>query len=277
MEQTMIHSDIHNPDPGTDSTILKIDGLTKFFGGLRAVHNFDVEIKKGELVGLIGPNGAGKTTIFNMITGIYPVSAGSIVFKGQEITNRPAHEITQLGIGRTFQRIRIFPNLTVLDNVRVAYHSHAAYNLFDGVLRSRHFSQGEQEMTETAQEFLAVFGMEDLQETLASNLPYGAQRRLEIARALATAPELLLLDEPAAGMNPHEIIELMDLIHFIRDRFHLTVFLIEHQMRVVMGICEWMTVLDFGEILTRGTPQEIQNNPKVIEAYLGSQAIRTVA
>ena len=255
----MTHSDIHNPDPGTDSIILKIDGLTKFFGGLRAVHNFDVEIKEGELVGLIGPNGAGKTTIFNMITGIYPVSAGSIVFKGQKITNLPAHEVTQLGIGRTFQRIRIFPNLTVLDNVRVAYHSHAAYNLFDGVLRSRSFSQGEQEMTETAQEFLAVFGMEDLQETLASNLPYGAQRRLEIARALATEPEL------------------MDLIHFIRDRFHLTVFLIEHQMRVVMGICEWMTVLDFGEILTRGVPNEIQNNPKVIEAYLGSQAIRTVA
>ncbi|MEA3395939.1 MAG: ATP-binding cassette domain-containing protein, partial [Chloroflexota bacterium] len=188
--------------------------------------------------------GAGKTTIFNMITGIYPVSAGSIVFKGQNITGLPAHEVTQLGIGRTFQRIRIFPNLTVLDNVRVAYHSHAAYNLFDGVLRSSRFSQGEQEMTEKAQEFLAVFGMEDLEETLASNLPYGAQRRLEIARALATEPELLLLDEPAAGMNPHEIIELMDLIHFIRDRFHLTVFLIEHQMRVVMGICEWMTVLD---------------------------------
>ena len=268
---------IQNPSKSNNSTVLKIDGLTKFFGGLRAVHDFDVEIKKGELVGLIGPNGAGKTTIFNMITGIYPANAGSIIFKGQEITGIPAHQITQLGIGRTFQKIRIFPSLTVLDNVRVAYHPHAAYNMFDGILRARSFGQGEQEMTEKAQEFLAVFGMEDLQETLASNLPYGAQRRLEIARALATEPGLLLLDEPAAGMNPHEIIELMDLIHFIRDHFHLTIFLIEHQMRVVMGICEWMTVLDFGEILARGTPKKIQNNPKVIEAYLGSRAARTVA
>jgi len=273
----MSQLDIHNPDPGSNSTVLKISGLTKFFGGLRAVHDFDVEIKKGELIGLIGPNGAGKTTIFNMVTSIYPVSTGSIVFKGQDITDLPAHEVTQLGIGRTFQKIRIFPNLTVLDNVRVAYHPHARYNLFDGVLRSRRFSQGEQEMTERAQEFLAVFGMEEQQDTLASNLPYGAQRRMEIARALATEPDLLLLDEPAAGMNPHEVVELMELIHFIRDRFDLTIFLIEHQMRVVMGICEWMTVIDFGEILARGTPKEIQNNPKVIEAYLGSQAIRTVA
>ncbi|MCD6553455.1 MAG: high-affinity branched-chain amino acid ABC transporter ATP-binding protein LivG [Chloroflexi bacterium] len=268
---------IQNPSTSSNSIVLKIDGLTKFFGGLRAVHNFNIEIKKGELVGLIGPNGAGKTTIFNMITGIYPVSAGHIIFKGQEITGIPAHEITQLGIGRTFQKIRIFPNLTVLDNVRVAYHPHARYNLFDGILRSQRFSHGEREMTEKAQEFLGVFGMDQHQDTLASNLPYGAQRRLEIARALATEPDLLLLDEPAAGMNPREIIELMELIHFIRDRFDLTIFLIEHQMRVVMGICEWLTVLDFGEILARGTPEEIRNNPKVIEAYLGTQATRMVA
>jgi len=256
--------------------VLKISDLTKFFGGLRAVHDFDVEIKRGELVGLIGPNGAGKTTIFNMVTGIYPVTEGCIVLKGQEITDRPAHEITQLGIGRTFQKIRIFPNLTVLDNVRVAYHPHARYNLFDGVLRSRRFGSGEQEMTERAQEFLAVFGLERYQDTLAANLPYGEQRRMEIARALATEPELLLLDEPAAGMNPQEIVELMNLIYFIRDRFDLTIFLIEHQMRVVMGICEWMTVIDFGEIIARGTPKEIQNNPRVIEAYLGTQATRMV-
>ncbi|MBS3784660.1 MAG: ABC transporter ATP-binding protein [Anaerolineae bacterium] len=255
-----------------NSTVLNINGLTKFFGGLRAVYDFDVEIKEGELVGLIGPNGAGKTTIFNMITGIYPVSSGDVIFKGGNITDLPAHEVTHLGIGRTFQNIRIFPNLTVLDNVRVAYHPHVRYNVFDGILRSGRFGRGEKEMTDRARQFLSVFGLEKYQDSLASNLPYGEQRRMEIARALATEPDLLLLDEPAAGMNPGEIVELMNLIYFIRDRFDLTILLIEHQMRVVMGICEWITVIDFGEIIARGTPKEIQDNPKVIKAYLGTRA-----
>jgi len=255
-----------------NSTVLQIDGLTKFFGGLRAVHDFEVEIKEGELVGLIGPNGAGKTTIFNMITGIYPVSSGTVVFEDEDITDLPAHEVTHLGIGRTFQNIRIFPNLTVLDNVRVAYHPHASYNVFDGILRSGRFGRGEKEMTDRALQFLSVFGLEKYQDSLAANLPYGEQRRMEIARALATEPDLLLLDEPAAGMNPGEIVELMELIHFIRDRFDLTILLIEHQMRVVMGICEWITVIDFGEIIARGTPDEIRDNPKVVEAYLGTRA-----
>ena len=255
-----------------NSTVLKIDGLTKFFGGLRAVHDFEVDIKEGELVGLIGPNGAGKTTIFNMITGIYPVSSGTVVFEDEDITDLPAHEVTHLGIGRTFQNIRIFPNLTVLDNVRVAYHPHASYNVFDGILRSGRFGRGEKEMTDRALQFLSVFGLEKYQDSLAANLPYGEQRRMEIARALATEPDLLLLDEPAAGMNPGEIVELMELIHFIRDRFDLTILLIEHQMRVVMGICEWITVIDFGEIIARGTPDEIRDNPKVVEAYLGTRA-----
>ncbi len=255
-----------------NSTVLQIDGLTKFFGGLRAVHDFEVDIKEGELVGLIGPNGAGKTTIFNMITGIYPVSSGTVVFEDEDITDLPAHEVTHLGIGRTFQNIRIFPNLTVLDNVRVAYHPHASYNVFDGILRSGRFGRGEKEMTDRALQFLSVFGLEKYQDSLAANLPYGEQRRMEIARALATEPDLLLLDEPAAGMNPGEIVELMELIHFIRDRFDLTILLIEHQMRVVMGICEWITVIDFGEIIARGTPDEIRDNPKVVEAYLGTRA-----
>lgn len=248
---------------------LEIAGLTKFFGGLRAVNNFGLALKPGDLAGLIGPNGAGKTTVFNMITGVYQVSGGDIRFQGESITGLEPHEITQLGIARTFQNIRLFANLTVLDNVRIAYHTHAGYGMLDAILRNATYSAKEKEITERAQDFLAIFKLENIQNEFAKNLPYGQQRRVEIARALASNPRLLLLDEPAAGMNPREIVTLMELIHFVRDRFNLTILLIEHQMRVVMGICEHITVMDFGEVIARGTPKEIQGNAQVIEAYLG--------
>lgn len=258
------------PDDGRP--LLEIQGLTKEFGGLKAVNNFDISIYRGELVGLIGPNGAGKTTVFNLITGIYGATRGSIVYKGTQLVGLQPHEITRLGIARTFQNIRLFPTLTVLDNVRIAYHTHAGYGMFDAITHNRHYQKAERELTEKAQEFLSVFNLHTRQGEIAKNLPYGEQRRLEIARALAASPELLLLDEPAAGMNPKEVASLMELIHFIRERFNLTILLIEHQMRVVMGICERITVMDFGEVIARGTPEEIQNNEKVIEAYLGRGA-----
>ena len=254
-------------------SLLKIENLTKFFGGLKAVSNFDLTVDEGELVGLIGPNGAGKTTVFNMITGLYSISHGSIEFGDRSVVGLEPYEVTQRGIARTFQNIRLFPTLSVLDNVRIAYHLHAGYGVTSSLLRTAHFYAKEKELTEKAQDFLAVFNLEDHQDERADSLPYGQQRRLEIARALAAEPQLLLLDEPAAGMNPNEVMSLMDLIHFIRDRFDLTILLIEHQMRVVMGICEWITVMDFGEVIARGTPGDIQGNSQVIEAYLGRGAL----
>ncbi len=255
-----------------DAPMLETTGLTKFFGGLCAVRAFDLSLPHGSLTGLIGPNGAGKTTVFNMITGLYQPSGGSIIFKGEQIAGLEPFEITRLGVGRTFQNIRLFANLSVLDNVRIAYHPHAGYGLGDGVLRTRRYQQREKELTEQALEFLSIFHLDVIQGEIVRNLPYGEQRRVEIARALACDPTLLLLDEPAAGMNPREILRLMELIHFIRDRFDLTILLIEHQMRVVMGICETITVMDFGEVIARGTPKEIQENERVIEAYLGKGA-----
>jgi len=263
-----------SPTPMNDpeNPTLRIQGLTKFFGGLRAVSDFDLTVRRGELAGLIGPNGAGKSTVFNMINGLYHPTGGDIFFQGDNTVGMEPLEITRLGIGRTFQNIRLFPNLTVLDNVRIAYHPHAGYGMMDAILRNKKFDAKERELTERAQDFLAIFKLERIQHELAKNLPYGQQRRVEIARALASTPRLLLLDEPAAGMNPAEIVTLMELIHFIRDQFDLTILLIEHQMRVVMGICEHITVMDFGEVIARGTPKEIQGNVRCIEAYLGKGA-----
>jgi branched-chain amino acid transport system ATP-binding protein len=264
--------------------VLETKGLCKNFGGrvtasgveggLWAVRDFDIVVREGDLAGLIGPNGAGKTTVFNMVSGLISITQGDVQFSGRSLAGKPAHAICQAGIGRTFQNIRLFPGLNVLDNVRIAYHAHAGYGLRDSVWQGGHFWRTESAMTEAAQELLALFNLQDRQDEIASNLPYGEQRRLEIARALAGEPKLLLLDEPAAGMNPREVHSLMDMIYFIRDKFKLTILLIEHQMRVVMGICEWITVMDFGQVIARGTADQVSSDPKVIEAYLGKQGGR---
>ena len=249
--------------------ILEVKNLGISFGGLRAVDGFNIKIEKGQLYGLIGPNGAGKTTIFNMLTGVYKPTDGLIELDGQNITGKKTIEINKAGIARTFQNIRLFKDLTVLDNVKVGLHNHHKYSTLSGILRLPSYHKVEKEMNAEAMELLEVFGLDGEANQLASNLPYGKQRKLEIARALATEPKLLLLDEPAAGMNPNETIELMETIRFVRDKFDMTVLLIEHDMKLVSGICEELTVLNFGQVLAQGKTSDVLNNPEVIKAYLG--------
>ena len=250
-------------------SVLVVKNLGINFGGLRAVDNFNMVIEEGELVGLIGPNGAGKTTVFNMLTGVYEPSDGDILLNDISINKKKPYEIVAMGISRTFQNIRLFKNMTVLDNVKVGLHRSADYKLIDSFFHTKKFYKEEKEMDAQALKLLKVFGLDEYKDYKAANLPYGKQRELEIVRALANSPKLLLLDEPAAGMNPQETEELMKTIRFVRDNFNISILLIEHDMKLVMGICEKITVLNYGTVLACGTPDEIKSNQQVIKAYLG--------
>ena len=253
--------------------LLKVDNVSMVFGGLRAVSNLSMHIDEGELIGLIGPNGAGKTTAFNMITGVYTPTEGKVYFNGQQSSGKKSYQVTQMGMARTFQNIRLFSELSVIDNVKIAYNMHVTYNLADAIVRHGKYRSEEEFITRKALDLLKIFHLEEEAHEVAKNLPYGKQRRLEIARALATEPKLLLLDEPAAGMNPQETKELMEMIRWIRKEFNLSILLIEHDMGLVMGVCERIYVLEYGMKIAEGTPEEIKHNKRVIEAYLGEEVI----
>lgn len=253
--------------------LLKVDNVSMVFGGLRAVSNLSMHIDEGELIGLIGPNGAGKTTAFNMITGVYTPTEGKVYFNGQQSSGKKSYQVTQMGMARTFQNIRLFSELSVIDNVKIAYNMHVTYNLADAIVRDGKYFSEEEFITQKALDLLKIFHLEEEAHEVAKNLPYGKQRRLEIARALATEPKLLLLDEPAAGMNPQETKELMEMIRWIRKEFNLSILLIEHDMGLVMGVCERIYVLEYGMKIAEGTPEEIKHNKRVIEAYLGEEVI----
>lgn len=253
--------------------LLKVDNVSMVFGGLRAVSNLSMHIDEGELIGLIGPNGAGKTTAFNMITGVYTPTEGKVYFNGQQSSGKKSYQVTQMGMARTFQNIRLFSELSVIDNVKIAYNMHVTYNLADAIVRDGKYLSEEEFITQKALDLLKIFHLEEEAHEVAKNLPYGKQRRLEIARALATEAKLLLLDEPAAGMNPQETKELMEMIRWIRKEFNLSILLIEHDMGLVMGVCERIYVLEYGMKIAEGTPDEIKQNARVIEAYLGEEVI----
>jgi len=257
------------------SALFEARNLTMKFGGLVAVNNFSLRLEGGELMGLIGPNGAGKTTVFNMITGNLVPTSGNVIWQGEDITGLPPHKITAKGIARTFQNIRLFADMTVLENVMVSFHYKIKASFWHAMLGLNKYRREEERIRERSINLLREVGLAHLAGEKAGALAYGQQRRLEIARALATSPKLLLLDEPAAGMNPQETMELADFVRKIRDSFNLTIFLIEHDMKFVMGLCEWIKVLDYGNTIAEGTPEEIQNNPEVIKAYLGEPKYAT--